>query len=49
MIGLGVSSLSHFDGIHFQNAHLYEDYVNQLAAGRLPLWRPLVLTERSRS
>jgi len=48
MIGLGVSSFSHFDGIHFQNAHLYEDYVNQLAAGRLPLWRALVLTEKQK-
>ncbi len=48
MIGLGVSSFSHFDGVHFQNAHIYEDYVSQLAAGRLPLWRALALTPKQK-
>ena len=27
MIGLGVSSFSHFGGVHFQNAHSFEEYV----------------------
>ena len=30
MIGLGVSSFSHFGGVHFQNAHSFEEYVRLL-------------------
>lgn len=48
MIGLGVSSFSHFDGVHFQNAPQFEDYVRILDEGRLPLWRALTLTPRQR-
>lgn len=48
MIGLGVSSFSHFDGAHFQNAHNFEDYISALDAGRLPLWRALQLTPKQR-
>jgi oxygen-independent coproporphyrinogen-3 oxidase len=48
MIGLGVSSFSHFDGVHFQNLSKFEDYVNLLASGQLPLWRALALTPKQR-
>jgi len=48
MIGLGVSSFSHFDGVHFQNAHLFEDYMRLLETGQLPLWRALPLTPQQR-
>jgi oxygen-independent coproporphyrinogen-3 oxidase len=48
MIGLGVSSFSHFGGVHFQNAPRFEDYVNQLSAGQLPLWRALALTPKQK-
>jgi oxygen-independent coproporphyrinogen-3 oxidase len=48
MIGLGVSSFSHFDGVHFQNAHNFEEYIRALDAGRLPLWRALALTPKQR-
>src|SRR4029450_830649 len=37
MIGLGVSSFSHFGGVHFQNAHSFEEYLALLDKGRLPL------------
>lgn len=46
MIGLGVSSFSHFDGVHFQNAPRYEDYLQALESGQLPLWRALALTPK---
>src|SRR5215813_12780448 len=46
MIGLGVSSFSHFGGVHFQNAHSFEDYVQLLDDDRLPLLRALPLTPR---
>src|ERR1043166_8001073 len=48
MIGLGVSSFSHFDGVHFQNAPRYEDYLQALESGQLPLWRALALTPKQR-
>src|SRR4029079_2198518 len=37
MIGLGVSSFSHFGGVNFQNAHNFEEYVRILNEDRLPL------------
>ncbi|MFN7948709.1 MAG: coproporphyrinogen-III oxidase family protein [Blastocatellia bacterium] len=48
MIGLGVSSFSHFDGVHFQNAHNFEEYLRLLENGQLPLWRALALTPKQR-
>ncbi|MBI1762348.1 MAG: coproporphyrinogen III oxidase family protein [Acidobacteria bacterium] len=48
MIGLGVSSFSHFDGVHFQNAPRYEDYLRGLENGELPLWRALRLTPKQK-
>src|SRR5512143_3183871 len=44
MIGLGVSSFSHFGGVHFQNVHKFEEYVTPLDNDRLPLLRALALT-----
>ncbi len=46
MIGLGVSSFSHFGGVNFQNAHSFEEYIQLLDADRLPLYRALPLTAR---
>ena len=46
MIGLGVSSFSHFGGVHFQNVHNFEEYVRILETDRLPLLRALPLTPR---
>jgi oxygen-independent coproporphyrinogen III oxidase len=48
MIGLGVSSFSHFGGVHFQNAHNFEEYIRLLAGDNLPLWRALPLTAKQR-
>jgi len=46
MIGLGVSSFSHFDGVHFQNVHNFEEYISLLQSDRLPLLRSLKLTPK---
>ena len=46
MIGLGVSSFSHFGGVHFQNAHSFADYLRLLDEDRLPLLRALPLTAK---
>jgi len=46
MIGLGVSSYSHFDGVNFQNAHNFEEYVRILDNDKLPLLRAVSLTPK---
>src|SRR6266536_2708493 len=48
MIGLGVSSFSHFGGVHFQNAHNFEEYLRILNSDRLPLLRAVSLTPKQR-
>src|SRR5687768_5771443 len=48
MVGIGVSSFSHFGGVNFQNAHNYEEYVRILNEGRLPLFRAVSLTPKQR-
>jgi oxygen-independent coproporphyrinogen-3 oxidase len=41
MLGLGVASFSHVQGVHFQNAHEFESYRETLARGELPIFRAL--------
>jgi coproporphyrinogen III oxidase-like Fe-S oxidoreductase len=48
MIGLGVSSFSHFGGVHFQNAHSSEEYLRLLNDDRLPLARALEMTPKQK-
>ncbi|HEY6217060.1 MAG TPA: coproporphyrinogen-III oxidase family protein [Pyrinomonadaceae bacterium] len=48
MIGIGVSSFSHFGGVNFQNAHSFEEYVRMLNEDRLPLLRAVSLTPKQR-
>jgi oxygen-independent coproporphyrinogen III oxidase len=48
MIGLGVSSFSHFGGVNFQNAHNFEEYVRILKTDELPLLRAVSLTPKQR-
>src|ERR1044072_4964473 len=48
MIGIGVSSFSHFGGFNFQNAHNFEEYVRILNEDRLPLLRAVSLTPKQR-
>lgn len=48
MIGLGVSSFSHFDGVNFQNVHNFEEYIRILITDKLPLLRAVSLTPQQR-
>src|SRR6185312_4942650 len=48
MIGLGVSSFSHFDGVHFQNVNRFEEYVRLLETNELPLLRAMTLTPKQK-
>jgi oxygen-independent coproporphyrinogen III oxidase len=46
MIGLGVSSFSHFGGVNFQNVRTLEEYIRVLDTDQLQLWRALPLTPK---
>jgi len=48
MIGLGVSSFSHFGGVHFQNVHSFEEYVSLIDKDKLPLLRAMTLTAKQK-
>jgi oxygen-independent coproporphyrinogen-3 oxidase len=46
MIGTGVASFSHVNGVHYQNVDEWQDYVSRLEAGELPLGRALAPTHK---
>jgi oxygen-independent coproporphyrinogen III oxidase len=48
MIGLGVASFSHVNGIHFQNEHDWDPYLSRLAQGELPIYRAFSTNEEER-
>jgi oxygen-independent coproporphyrinogen-3 oxidase len=41
MVGLGVASFGHVNGVHMQNVDTYEEYAARIRAGSLPLGRAL--------
>ncbi len=41
LLGLGVSSFSHLGGLHYQNEHAFEPYVERVARGELPILRAM--------
>ena len=48
MLGVGVASFSHIQGVHYQNTDQWEVYRSHLEAGELPLSRALVPTPHQR-
>lgn len=48
MLGLGVASFSHFGGIHFQNEHDFDPYLEMVEHGGLPIHRALELTDEEK-
>ncbi len=48
MIGTGVASFSHVDGVHFQNVDRWEDYLAAVQRGELPIGRALPLSDDQR-
>jgi oxygen-independent coproporphyrinogen-3 oxidase len=48
MFGTGVASFGHINGVHIQNADTWEQYIEKLNAGQLPLGRAFSTTERER-
>jgi len=41
LVGMGVSSFSHVQGVHFQNEHNFADYMTRVQADELPISRAL--------
>ncbi len=48
LIGMGVASFGHLGGVHYQNHDSWEDYMDALERGSLPLSRALTVTDRQR-
>src|SRR5947209_5310107 len=48
LIGTGVASFSHFQGVHYQNVDTWEQYVEMLDRGELPIHRALPITDHQR-
>ena len=48
MLGLGVASFSYLGGIHFQNEHNFDPYIQAIEGGELPIHRAMVPTEDER-
>jgi len=46
MFGTGVASFGHVNGVHIQNVDTWEDYIEHLDAGRLPIGRAYTTTPR---
>ena len=44
LLALGVASFSHLGGVHAQNQHDYEPYVQAIESGELPVLRALALS-----
>ncbi len=48
LLGVGVSSFGHVGGVHYQNEHTFDPYVQRVEAGELPLARALVMSGEER-
>ncbi|MEM7622760.1 MAG: coproporphyrinogen-III oxidase family protein [Planctomycetota bacterium] len=48
MVGIGVSSISHVGGVHYQNEHKFDPYVERVEAGELPIQRALAISDDER-
>jgi oxygen-independent coproporphyrinogen-3 oxidase len=48
LVGTGVASFGHFQGVHYQNLDKWEDYIASIEAGDLPINRALPVTPHQR-
>lgn len=48
MFGTGVASFGHINGVHIQNVDTWEQYIEKINSGELPLGRAFPTTERDR-
>src|SRR5687767_12698052 len=48
LVGTGVASFGHFQGVHYQNFDKWEDYIGAVEAGELPINRGLRVSPHQR-
>jgi oxygen-independent coproporphyrinogen-3 oxidase len=48
LVGTGVASFGHIGGVHYQNQHNFEPYIEALNAGGLPIYRAMTPTAEER-
>ena len=48
LVGTGVASFGHFQGVHYQNVDTWEQYISKLDAGELPINRALLVSDHQR-
>ncbi|HZN66306.1 MAG TPA: coproporphyrinogen-III oxidase family protein [Tepidisphaeraceae bacterium] len=48
LVGTGVASFGHFQGVHYQNLDTWEKYIEALQAGELPIHRALPVNPHQR-
>jgi oxygen-independent coproporphyrinogen III oxidase len=48
LIGLGVSSFGHINGVHYQNKHNFDPYMESVQKNELPVFRGLTPTHEER-
>jgi len=48
MVGMGVASFSHVQGVHYQNVDTWEDYLERTSRGELPIARALPVPHHQR-
>lgn len=48
LVGTGVASFGHFQGVHYQNLDKWEDYLERVQAGQLPIHRAMVVSDHQR-
>jgi oxygen-independent coproporphyrinogen-3 oxidase len=48
LVGTGVASFGHFQGVHYQNVDTWEQYIEKIDRGELPLNRALPVTEHQK-
>jgi oxygen-independent coproporphyrinogen-3 oxidase len=45
LVGTGVASFGHFQGVHYQNYDKWEDYIERIQLGQLPIHRALPVSQ----
>jgi oxygen-independent coproporphyrinogen-3 oxidase len=48
MVGTGVASFSHFSGVHYQNVDGWDEYIQRVDRGELPIHRAMPITDQQR-
>ena len=48
ILSIGVASFGHLNGVHYQNQHEFQPYLEAMNSGRLPVYRAMTPTDEER-